>query len=251
MKKNTLKIGNVYSEKTLNTIEQRETQIINLKTNKMKYLVILPIILLLILSSSCTKDSIIESGEITSELRSVTSFTKLSSEGIFEVTITQGNTQSVEIIAHENIFPYIKSMVVNNELRLYLDDDYNYGNVTLMANITVPNIYSVRNSGAGNISILNIDNDENFNVENSGSGEISIEGTAQGLSIRNEGSGNFNGFLFTVPNCSINTIGSGDSKVNCTGNLNIRIEGSGDVYFLGTPIIAADISGSGEVVNAN
>ena len=215
----------------------------------MKNIVILSIVLLLNLLSSCTEDPIIGSDDLTSEFRNVASFTKFSSEGVFEVMITQGNSQSVEIIANENIIHKVKTIVINNELRLFLDDN-NYKNVNLKANIIVPNMNSIRNFGDGNILALNIDN-ENFNVDNSGSGDIRIEGNTQSLTLKNEGSGKFEGFLFAVNDSDINIIGSGDCHINCANNLNVRIEGSGDVYYIGSPIIEADISGSGKIVNAN
>ncbi len=47
---------------------------LNIKTNKMKNLVILPIVLLLTLISSCSKDTIYGSGDLISESRNVVDF---------------------------------------------------------------------------------------------------------------------------------------------------------------------------------
>ena len=217
----------------------------------MKHIFFLPIVFLAILVSSCSQDSISGSGEMISQSRTVPSFNKVSSEGVFEVTITQGETQSVEIIADDNIMHKVITKVVNNELRLYLDDDNNYKNIHLQANIIEPVITGLKNSGAGNVLILNLDTDTDFNVLNSGSGDISIEGSAESLTLTNEGSGIFNGFSFNVNDCNVKIEGSGDCKVNCDNNLNVKIEGSGNVHYLGTPTIEADISGSGKIVNAN
>ena len=90
-----------------------------------------------------------------------------------------------------------------------------------------------------------------FMVYNAGSGIISIHGMADRLILENEGSGKFKGFQFTVSNCDIENMGSGDCEVNVTNQLDLDIEGSGDVYYKGTPAIDAKISGSGKVVNAN
>lgn len=217
----------------------------------MKHIFFLPIVFLAILVSSCSQDSISGSGEMISQSRTVPSFNKVSSEGVFEVTITQGETQSVEIIADDNIMHKVITKVVNNELRLYLDDDNNYKNIHLQANIIEPVITGLKNSGAGNVLILNLDTDTDFNVLNSGSGDISIEGSAESLTLTNEGSGTFNGFSFNVNDCNVKIEGSGDCKVNCNNNLNVKIEGSGNVHYLGTPTIEADILGSGKIVNAN
>ncbi len=71
--------------------------------------------------------------------------------------ITQGDFQSVEIIADDNIIHKVKTNVVNNELRLYLDDDDNYGDIFVQVNIIVPSINSIKNSGTGNIAIFDVD----------------------------------------------------------------------------------------------
>jgi len=269
MKSNTIKTKHVFSDKKQNKVylkKNNETwspinfqwipivklnNKLNLKTNKMKSLIILPIILILTMITSCTKDPISGSGELTSEFRNVANFTKVSSEGVFEVLITQGTPQSVEIIGDDNILPEVKTTVVDNELQLYLDDDHNYKDITLKVNITVPSITSIENSGIGNISILGVDTTDNFNVRNSGTANISIEGNAKSLTLENEGTGKFKGFLFAVDDCDVIIVGSGDCEINAATTLNVRIEGSGDVYYLGSPTIEADISGSGKIVNSN
>lgn len=217
----------------------------------MKQIFFLPMLFLAILASSCSRDTIYGSGDLTSEIRTISTFNKVSSEGVFEVTITQGETQSVEIIADDNIMHKVITKVVNNELRLYLDDNNNYKNTHLQANIIVPVITGLKNSGTGNVLILNVDTDTDFNLLNSGSGDISIEGSAESLTLTNEGSGTFNGFSFNVNDCNVKIEGSGDCKVNCNNYLNVKIEGSGEVFYLGTPTIDVDISGSGQIINSN
>ena len=217
----------------------------------MRSIAILPIVLILILLTSCTKDSVSGSGELTSEFRNVANFTKVSSEGVFEVLITQGAPQSVEITGDDNILPEVKTTVVGNELQLYLDDDHNYKDITLKVNIIVPSITSIENSGIGNISILGVDTADNFNVRNSGTANISIEGSAKSLTLENEGTGKFKGFLFAVDDCDVTIVGSGDCEINSANTLNVHIEGSGDVHYIGSPTIEADITGSGQVINEN
>ncbi|MCJ7467557.1 MAG: DUF2807 domain-containing protein [Maribacter sp.] len=208
------------------------------------------ICILLLTVTACTKDTIEGSGSPISEIRNVTDFTKVSSEGVFEVTITHGNSQSVEITADDNIIQRVKTEVVDNELRLYLDD-HNYRDISLKANIVVERINGIKNTGIGDFVISNVDEGGNFNVSNSGTGNISITGNAESLTLQNEGDGKFNGFQFIVSNCSAKIIGSGDCEVYPISTLNVDIEGSGDVYYKGTPAIEANISGSGRVIDAN
>jgi len=218
----------------------------------MKTIVNLFFILLITTVISCSDDDlIIGSGSPTSEFRSVSNFSKISSEGVFDITIMQGSVQSVEIIADDNIIHKVKTNVVGNELRLYLDDNNSYSGIILQVNIIVSSINSIKNSGVGNISILDVDTIDNFNVYNTGTGTISISGAAESLTLENEGSGKFNGFQFSVSTCDVEIIGSGDCEVNAINQLHVDIEGSGDIYYKGSPAIDADISGSGKIINAN
>lgn len=211
------------------------------------------IILICILQFSltaCTKDTIAGSGTPISEFRNVAEFTKVNSEGVFEVTITQGDFQSVEITADDNVIQRVKTEVVDNELRLYLDDR-NYRDINLKANIVSKRITGIENTGIGNFVISNVDESGNFNIYNSGTGNISVTGRAESLTVKNEGDGILKGFQFIVSDCNVEIVGSGDCEVHPTGILNVNIEGGGDVYYKGDPTIEANISGSGKVINAN
>jgi hypothetical protein len=110
---------------------------------------------------------------------------------------------------------------------------------------------SLRNFGAGDMYVHNIDNISVFIIENEGSGNIEIDGVSNSLTIQNQGSGDILSFDFIVNNCEIVIEGSGDVEITCSNNLDVNIEGSGNVYYKGTPSINTAISGSGSVLNAN
>ena len=200
---------------------------------------------------SCSKETIDGSGTLLSESRNVEYFTKVSSEGVFEVTITQGIQQSVEVTADNNIIPHIRTRVVNNELRLYLDNENNYSNLTVQIGIVVTSLNGLKNLGVGNIYATNIDEDGSFSIYNSGTGSINIEGSSSSLDIVNEGSGYIFSFDFLVNDCNVEIKGSGDVEVNCSNSLDVVIDGSGNVYYKDFPTINASITGSGEVINDN
>ncbi|WP_223033361.1 head GIN domain-containing protein [Hanstruepera marina] len=228
-------------------------QELNLKTKTMKSLLMLPILILLVCTTSCSNDddTLFGSGNLTTETRAVDTFTKIDSEGVFEVTVSQGTTQSVEITADDNIIGQVRTSTSNNELRLRLNENYDYRNITVRVNITVNNLNGLTNSGVGDMYIHNIDNNGAFSIDNEGTGNIEIDGVSTGLTIRNQGSGDISGFDFLVNDCTIDIEGSGDVKINCSDNLDVDIEGSGNVYFKGTPTINTNITGSGSVINAN
>ena len=217
----------------------------------MKKINFLLLIMVVSVVTSCSKDDVIDgSGELISEFRNLDYFTKVKSEGVFEVNIIQGSTQEVEIIADNNVLRKVKTKVVNNELRLYLDKN-SYKDINLIANITVTRLNGLKNSGAGNMYVNDVDEAGEFRINNSGSADIFIEGSATSFNVKNEGSGSIMGYDFLVNDCNVDIDGSGNVEVNCSNNLTVHIDGSGSVYYKGNPTIDADISGSGQVIDDN
>lgn len=200
--------------------------------------------------ASCTKDDYTGSGTTISEFRDVNLFSKISSEGTFVVNITQGPTQSLEIIADDNIIDRVRTIVSGDRLKIYLEDG-NYKNTYLEANITISDLSAIKNEGTGDITVFDFENSGIMEIENIGSGNIVSAGYTDNLVIRNEGSGTISFSEFMAANVEIRIEGSGDCEVYCTESLDINIEGSGNVYYKGSPSITMDISGSGQVISMN
>ncbi|WP_027136434.1 head GIN domain-containing protein [Gaetbulibacter saemankumensis] len=206
---------------------------------------------LLFIMNSCSKDDIlVGSGRLTSEIRMVDPFNQIYSEGVFDILISQGDVQSVEIIADDNIMHYVKTEVFDDEIKLSLKEN-NYRDIHVRAIITVLSLNSIKNSGVGNINVENLNIDSGMFILNSGTANIDISGTSDNLSIRNEGSGDINALEFQVNESSLEIIGSGDCKVNTANYLYVNIEGSGDVYYKGSPEIESQILGSGKIIKVN
>ena len=216
----------------------------------MKNIIILFTLFLLSLFTSCTDDPILGSGRVVSELRSVPTFTKVHSTGNVEVNITQGTNESLEIIADDNVISRVRTEVVNQELRIYLDE-ISYQGVSLRINIVNSRLTGLTHEGSGSIQASGINEEDPFSVHNTGSGNIVIEGSAAGLLISNEGSGKIACFDFRVTNSTIAIDGSGDVEIHCLDQLTAIIKGSGNIFYKGEPTIEKDLSGTGDVVDAN
>ncbi len=200
--------------------------------------------------ASCSKDDYTGSGNTISEFRDVNLFTKISSEGTFVVNITQGPTQSLEIIADDNIIGRVRTTVSDGRLKIYLEDG-NYKNTYLEANITVADLNGIKNEGTGDITVFELQSAGTIEIENIGTGNIAIAGYTDNLTILNEGSGTINCAEFMAAIVELHIEGSGDSEVYCTESLNVNIKGSGNVYYKGSPSITIDKSGSGQLIPMN
>lgn len=200
---------------------------------------------------SCASETIEGSGILVSESRDVPFFNSVSSEGVFEVHITQGTQQSIEVTADNNIISHLKTRVVNNELQIYLDHKTNYKRPTVDITIVTTGLNGLKNSGTGNIYTSHVTENGAFSIYNTGTGSIHIEGTASSLNLFNEGSGSVFAFDFQVDNGHVEIVGSGDVELFCSNTLDVVIEGSGNVYYKGLPSINVSITGSGVVIDDN
>lgn len=206
--------------------------------------------LLALLTLSCSKETIVGSGNLVSEERDVSSFDRISNDGIIDLDFTLGDTDFVEITADDNIIDKVRTRVVNGELQLYLDGD-SFRDIQIKATITGNRLKGFRNTGTGNAVVRNISGEDNFTLFNSGTGTIELGGDAVFLTLENEGSGNIAAFNLVVKEADITLIGSGNCELTCTDAMDVYIEGSGNVYYKGNPGIQVRIEGSGQVIDSN
>ncbi len=133
--------------------------------------------------------------------------------------------------------------------------------------ITVKEINGVYVSSSGDIVSQGLLKSDDFEASISGSGGIEVEVDARTVSSRISGAGNIelsgsssdarlgisgSGKYFAedlkVGDYNITISGSGRATVNVEGELDVRISGSGNVYYKGNPTgVNSSTSGSGKV----
>jgi len=196
-------------------------------------IVIVAIFIAGLMARSCEKmQTQIEGiGTITTNTLQVDPFNSIELEGADNVYISYGPQQEVTVTGHPNIISRIQTDVSNGTWFIELESG-NYGSYELTYYITVPVIEEVRNVGSGNVTVVD---------------PLPVDQ----MRISILGSGSFFGFPLSASNCDVGIIGSGDCEVTVSSDLDVVIEGSGNVYYKGSPIIHEDITGSGRVVDAN
>ncbi|MDA7744828.1 DUF2807 domain-containing protein [bacterium] len=212
----------------------------------------------------CTKAN----GKMTTETRTLDSFTKIEVEGegdVFLHQITKETSHSIEIEASANIMDRIKTEVKNG--KLIIGSDCIRGNEKMNFTVYVADLSAMSISGSGSATTMtpftvndldleiegsgDMDMDvtgRNMTCDISGSGDIKMNGTATDFDIEIDGSGDIHAFNLISQDCFIDISGSGNCEVYVDGELNVKISGSGDVLYDGTPTsFTTDISGSGDV----
>lgn len=190
------------------------------------------------------------SGNVITEKRDVQNFDRVDLKGIGNLTITQGNEESLTITADENLMQYITSKVVNGTLEIGMEP-----NISLTPSrkieykLEVKSVSGIQLSGFGNIESESLSG-KDLEVILSGSGDINI-GTIEGdsLLVRLSGFGNFHSKSIKSKTPTIEITGSGDINVEEleADDLAVKISGFGNAILAGK-VLTQDVQilGSGD-----
>jgi len=192
------------------------------------------------------------------------------------VYVTQGNKNEVILEGREDDLEEVKVEVRNGELRIESSRRsrwtfWNDATDNVDVYITVKELKAVGVSGSGDIIGQNTIETGNFEARVSGSGDIKMDLDARTVESRISGSGNIelsgsassgslsisgSGKLLAeklkLDDFKVSISGSGRGSITVFGELDVRISGSGSVYYGGEPTgVNSSISGSGKVRRIN
>ena len=205
--------------------------------------------MIMLLVTSCSKDSIRGSGNTLTETRSVEAFTSIQLEGSSTVNVVQGAQQQVEVSGFQNLVPIFETYAQNGTLVLkFRSDFYNIGNNNITVNISVPNLSAVAINGSGNLLVKNFQG-TNFSAEINGSGDIYAENCKYNSGyLRVNGSGYISASALLVNEAEARISGSGKIDITAWNKLHATVAGSGEINYTGHPqSVTSEISGSGKI----
>lgn len=207
-------------------------------------------------------------GKVVTETRTTGDYDAIKIGGSFDVNLVAGKEGKIILKGEENLLSVIKVEVEDNALKIYVDKTVNI-RPSSKIEITVPfekisavslagsgdvktkdqiksDTFEAKLSGSGNFN-LNV-NSNDFELSLSGSGDVTLKGSADKFTTKLAGSGNVNASDLKSKNVEANVSGSGNSIVNCEGNLTARVSGSGNIKYLGNPDKRdVKVSGSGNI----
>jgi hypothetical protein len=210
------------------------------------------------------------SGVVVSEKREVSAFTSVDVRYPADVTIKQGQTDSVTVETDDNLLPQLSTRVSNGTLiiensitawnRRVNPSDKIVITITVrdLREVDFPSAGEVRIediqsdrlklsvSGAGNVSLIEVGLGE-CEVNLSGAGSINASGSADSLDVDISGAGSFNGAELKVQSASANISGVGSAVLWVVNDLSTNISGVGSVNYYGSPSVQKNVSGLGKV----
>ena len=181
----------------------------------------------------------------------VSSFESLKASGVYELKLSQGNSESVKIEADENLQQYFnvrnegrqlvidmkelknKNMKLKNKMRVYVTfknlkemDLSMVGNVEGDSPLNFADL-NIKNNSVGKVDLALSAN--TFHLKNTGVGEMKLAGKAQNAVVTNTGVGNLEAGSFVVQTMNIDNSGVGAAEVNAAKALKVKDSVTGRV----------------------
>jgi hypothetical protein len=189
------------------------------------------------------------SGQITSESRQVSGFSKVELSGSGELTIEQTGTESLTISAEENLLPKQTSEVSDDTLVLRSKSNAKIiPTQPIKYSLTVKDLSGLAVSGSGSVTMSKLATAA-LSTNISGSGAVTASGTADQQDLKISGSGRYQAEQLTSKTVKVDMSGSGVASVHASDALDLHMSGSGTLTYTGDPKqVTQQISGSGKVI---
>jgi len=210
--------------------------------NKLLVLAISSLIAIPVIAQEKTK--IEGNGNIITKTIPVKSFSALKASGVFELHLVQDGTESVKVIADENLQSLFTVKNEGNDLVIEMDKKKNinfnsknrlkvyvsFKDLNEMNLSTVGNVMSDKKMKFDNLvlrcnSVGNVDlelNANKININNNSVGNVSLRGEAQSAIVKNSSVGNLEADRLIVQHMDIENSGVGNADVNVTTELKVK-----------------------------
>ncbi|MEO6232052.1 MAG: head GIN domain-containing protein [Ferruginibacter sp.] len=198
---------------------------------------------------SCNEMGIVGSGNIITENRQTGDFKGVSVGGAFEVEIHLGATTEVKVEADDNVIKDIETEVSGGVLKISNRGEFSFSNTHMKVYITVPQLNSIKSSGASDVKILDVvKNTGKVSFDVSGAGSIKGEVDAPEVDAEISGAGNMT-LSGRTKDYTGKVSGSGDLKTAdlMSENTEVRVSGAGSAWVHASVLLKINASGAGNV----
>jgi hypothetical protein len=216
--------------------------------------------------------TVIGSGRAAEQNRDVAAFAAIVLRGGIDLVVTQGERESLQVQADDNLLPLLQTVVEVREAMPTLVVQWASGSSVRPRTRTRVAVQAMRlerllSQGSGHVAVgalkapalalsLSGSSDARIDALDSalldvaiaGSGNALLAGRVERLGISITGSGDVSAFELAAGAVTVSIAGSGDARVHADKTLAVRIAGSGDVeYRGGATLTDSRIRGSGTV----
>ncbi|HEX3100444.1 MAG TPA: head GIN domain-containing protein [Pyrinomonadaceae bacterium] len=173
------------------------------------------------------------SGNVAAETRNVSGFKSVDVGGVYQVEITSQKEFGVEVLADDNLLPFIKTEVKGSTLEISSERKLSPTS-TIRIRISAPNIENLQVAGVANVTVNDLKN-TSFAIDSSGASKIAVTGETSKLTIDVSGASKIDAEDLKAENASVDSSGASKINVNVSGELRTDLSGASKVVYSGTP----------------
>jgi hypothetical protein len=201
--------------------------------------------LAVVLVSGCEFRGIRGNGNIKTESRPVSDFTRVDAGGVYKITWQPGPA-SLTITTDENLLSHIKTTSEGNVLKLRLNErlDPTEG---IKVVLTSPSLSGADLSGAVKMEAASLGGDT-FALETSGAAQVTLAGKVKRLLASLTGASKLHAGDLACETVEVSVTGAGKADVCATDRLRTAITGAGEVTYGCHPkSVEKKITGAGKI----
>lgn len=193
--------------------------------------------LLVVLLAGCSTPSfltgrLVGSGNLVSRSYDLSGFTKIEANDAAQITVTRGNTYSVNVEVDDNVEPRLEVKVTGDTLHIGLTEG-SIGLITFRAQVTMPTLTGVTLDGASSLTASL--SGEDLAVDLNGASAATLTGTAGRVTVKADGASRALLSGLAAGDVEVNTNGASRAEVNSSGAVTGKADGASTVVVSGTP----------------
>jgi hypothetical protein len=204
------------------------------------------------------------SGNIVTEEMEFADFTAVEAANAFVVDITRSDSFNVTLRVDDNILDLLDVSKAGDTLRIRLKPRASLTNATLEASVTMPELDSLKLSGASKVRLSGFVSTDRIDVEASGAStldgdleagsvdlevsgasRVALEGSAGELSISGSGASTLDLGDFVIDKAEVDLSGASEATVNVGERIDpVDVSGASRLRYVGDPALG-DVTTSG------
>ncbi|MEO5860730.1 MAG: head GIN domain-containing protein [Pyrinomonadaceae bacterium] len=185
------------------------------------------------------------SGNVASESREVSEFSKIDVSHVFQVEVTAQAEYAIEVEADDNLLQFIKTEVRGDTLHIELDQRVKTSN-PLRVRVSAPNIERIEASGASRVDVAHLQNAE-LAVDTSGASKVNVVGETGTLTVDVSGASQIDLGSLSAATATIEASGASRVNVNVTNDLIADASGASRITYTGSAKVQKSTSGASSV----
>ena len=189
---------------------------------------------------------IVGSGTLKTESRALQGFNAIHMKDPSDVQVEIGPRFSVSVTSDDNLLPLVETRLDGDTLVIESKGSYRSHHAPKIK-VVMPALSALQVSGSGDALIRGLDGGA-VKLAVAGSGDIEAAGRIDELNIRIDGSGDVNAEQLKATKAKVEVDGSGDANLTASDTLDAVVNGSGDIRYGGHPShVSNKIHGSGDI----